>query len=407
MIQIKYETSKEINFPQKWKEDFSQIINREDIGFFKLVSEQKHLKEAKKAYQKFKDKKYFIHVGIGGSALGPEMLISALGKNQQQFIFINNIDSDKLDEQLNQIDIQNACIYIVSKSGTTAETLAAFSILLQKGNFKESDLKNHFVFCTDPQKGDLRDLAQKHQVTCLEIPANIGGRFSVLTGVGLFPALFAGINIDELYAGAKDFQKQILDTDILFNLAAFTLTHFNLGMNQTVFMPYSSKLRNLSDWFVQLWAESLGKKFDLNKKLVHTGLTPIAAYGATDQHSQVQLFMEGPLDKIFFLISIKNRKNNFNLKSPIQTPSFAKMNHITLNQLMTAELEGTKKAFKEASRPFAFIEIDECNEAHLASLILLFESLTALVGKLLNIDPFDQPGVEAGKIYAWEWLKNS
>jgi glucose-6-phosphate isomerase len=408
MLHFNYSKILNTQYPAEWKNIFKDIINRKEIGFFHLVEHQEHLENAKLVYEKFKDKKYFIHVGIGGSALGPEMLLNAVGKKTDtKFIFINNIDSEKLSEQLEGIDLHQACIYIVSKSGTTAETMAAFSILLQKGQFKEETLKNNFVFCTDPEKGDLRSLSKKLGISCLTIPENIGGRFSVLTGVGLLPALFAKIKIDELYQGAVEFQNHLLDGNELYQLASFILEHKKEGKDQTVFMPYSSKLKSLSDWFIQLWAESLGKKHSLKNEIIHTGLTPIAAYGATDQHSQVQLFMEGPLNKVFILIHIKERKTNFNLNSPLSSPSLDKLKNISLNQLMTAELEGTKKAFIEANRPFVCIDIDHCDEKHLAALILTFESLTALVGNLLNIDPFDQPGVEAGKKYAWEWLSNS
>ena len=380
-------------------------LNSPETGFFHLPKNQELVSESKKVYEKFKNKKYFIHVGIGGSALGPDMFLKSFGsKNGVEFIFINNIDPDDLHRQLSKIKIKESLIYIVSKSGTTAETVAAMSILaneLNKAGIKESDYKDYFVFCTDPVKGDLRKIAAEWKVETLSIPSNIGGRFSVLTPVGFLPMLFAGINPDKVLKGAAELQNKLSDRQdgkAFYELASWIKDLHDQGLRQTVMMPYSSLLKEFSAWFVQLWAESLGKE--------GKGLTPVPAYGATDQHSQMQLFMEGPEDKTLFLIEVEKFQHDFELKNTIPGESFKTLSPFTLGTLMKAEFEGTLEALKENKRHVVHLKISSLEEESLGQLILFSECLTVLVGRMLKVDPFNQPGVEAGKKYAYAWLKS-
>ena len=169
-------------------------------------------------------------------------------------------------------------------------------------------------------------------------------------------------------------------------------------------MPYSSKLRSFSFWFAQLWAESLGKKKNLKNEIVQTGLTPIVGFGATDQHSQMQLFMEGPNDKCIILIEVENFTHDYKLSTSIAGNNLSKLSDFSLSQLMKAELNGTLKALQENKRPTIHLKISKNDEYHMGALILFFESLTVLMGSFLMIDPFDQPGVELGKIYAFNFL---
>ncbi|MFZ4712312.1 MAG: glucose-6-phosphate isomerase [Bacteriovoracaceae bacterium] len=409
-IQFKYSSERKVADLNALKH-FEKIINDPKIGFFHWTEDNTVLHEVEQTYLKFKHKKLFVHIGIGGSSLGPEMLVSALKKNHDvRFVFINNIDSDEIHDQLNGLNAKDALFYVVSKSGTTAETMAALSIVMNWGQFKNSEMKDHFVFCTDPHSGDLRQMAKDLSISCLTVPSSIGGRFSALTSVGLFPASFAGISNKDLFTGAERMKKILLEKNELnpmLTTAEMLLELKATGVSQTVLMPYSSKLRNLSFWFVQLWAESLGKKKNKSGQVVNTGLTPIPSYGATDQHSQVQLFMEGPNDKCFFIVKVKHPKNNYQLACDLNYPSLKNLSNVHLNQLMEAELIGTVKALQEAERPFVILEIEHNNEESLGAMILFFESLTALMGYHLNIDPFDQPGVEAGKKYAWEHIKGS
>jgi glucose-6-phosphate isomerase len=393
-------------------DSFNKIINDDRYGFFHLTSDRSHLNETKAVYEKFKTRKYFVQIGIGGSALGPQMLIDALGKaNGTKFIWLDNTDAEYLHDQLSLIDAKNALFYVVSKSGGTAETMAAMAIcrrLLNEQGIADKDFNQYFVFCTDPLVSDLREIAQDQNYTCLNIPSNIGGRFSVLTAVGLLPALFAGINIEELFLGANELKVDLLKADVDHNPLLQAAAHLNYcflneKINQTILMPYSSKLKSFSHWFVQLWGESLGK---YSKTLgINTGLTPIPAYGATDQHSQMQLFMEGPNDKFLFLLEVKNKRVDFSLDNTINKASANKLNGHTMNQLIEAQLHGTLQALQDRNRHCCLISIDHNNEKSMGALILFFESLTALMGQYFLVDPFDQPGVELGKKYAFEYLK--
>lgn len=385
--------------------NYLETLKSPEIGFFRLPQNRDLFDSCEKTYQKFKHKKYFIHIGIGGSALGPEMLLKAIGnKSGVEFVFFNNIDPDEMQRCLDQVNLKESLIYVVSKSGTTAETVAAMSIVLsqlEKCGVSPAEYKDYFVFCTDPEKGELRRLSKEWGVDALEIPSNVGGRYSVLTPVGLLPALFAGMDAKALLHGAEDIQKHLNDPKVgseFFKLAGFIKAMHDMGITQTVMMPYSSLLKEFSAWFVQLWAESLGKK--------GKGLTPIPAYGATDQHSQMQLFMEGPNDKILMLIEVEKFQCDFEMKNTVPSDHFKMLSPFKLSQLMKAELEGTLTALAENERHVVHLKLPTLNEEHLGQLILFSECLTVLVGKLLEIDPFNQPGVEAGKKYANSWLKS-
>jgi glucose-6-phosphate isomerase len=395
---------------------FKGIINNKNAQFFYTFNRKELEVSSREVYKKFADRKIFIHIGIGGSSLGPEMMVNALKKNDTQFIFINNIDPEEIHSQINQlakVDLKECLFYFVSKSGGTAETLAALAIITQlfeKRGIKPADYKNYFVFATDPVKSELLGLSKEWGITTLEVPSDVGGRFTALTPVGFLPALFAGMDLDAFIKGATDLQADLLSLEVNKNeLVATTEFLYKLKtskqISQTVFMPYSSKLRAFSFWFIQLWAESLGKKKNTKGEIVNTGFTPIAGYGATDQHSQVQLFMEGPNDKAFIIIEVENFTQDFNLKSALSSNNLSKLSSFTLSQLMKAELEGTIKALCENDRHIIHLKISRNDEYHLGQMILFFESLTALMGDYLMIDPFNQPGVEAGKIYAFEFLK--
>jgi glucose-6-phosphate isomerase len=395
-------------------ESFKNIIANPNAQFFHTFERNELIVSSKKMHQHFKDKKIFIHVGIGGSSLGPEMLVQALQKNDTEFIFINNIDPEEIHSQLqtlNQYKISDCLFYFVSKSGGTAETLSALAIIanyLSDKKILNSELKNYFVFATDPQKSELLEIARDLNISCLEVPSDVGGRFCALTPVGYLPALFASIDIDQLVLGARDTQTLCLESSLenpLLKTAEFLYSlKKDHGINQTVMMPYSSKLRSFSFWFTQLWAESLGKKRNLKGETINTGFTPIVGFGATDQHSQMQLFMEGPKDKCLILIEVEKFSQDFSLATTLKSNNLSKLSGFSLAQLMKAELAGTLKALQENERPTIHLKIEKNDEFHMGALILFFESLTALMGDYLMIDPFDQPGVEAGKVYAFHFL---
>lgn len=383
---------------------FKATIDRADIGFFRHTADKSVATLAKTTARRFAHKKQLVHVGIGGSSLGPEMLVSALGIAEGKSIqFLNNIDAAMLARQMRSWKMPDTFFYIVSKSGGTAETLAAFAIItqwLEKNGISEAQWKEHIVVCTDPLKGDLRQIARDHHLSTLDVPSAVGGRFSVLTDVGLFPAAWCGIEVDHLISGAESLKPQLLDTqaekNLLTQLSLWIFEQHKMGKPLTVLMPYSSLLKDFTAWWVQLWAESLGKQ--------GKGLTPVMAYGATDQHSQMQLFMEGPNDKAMIFIGTTSTTVDFSLDSHLSYPSLKALQGFKISELMEAELSGTLKALKESGRSLVELRTDAVQAESLGQLILLFESLTVAVGLLFSIDPFNQPGVEAGKKYAHDWL---
>lgn len=400
---------------QKAFQMFLETIESSQHGFFKVNQRDELIQQTYKCAQKFENIQSFVHVGIGGSSLGPEMMVKALKKTKVNFYFINNIDSDEIQDCLKELDPKSSLFYFVSKSGTTAETMASLAICanwLQKQGIATENFHKHMVFATDPLKSDLLELGKKWNISCLEIPSNVGGRFCALTPVGYFPAFFAGLDLKQLIQGAEEIKPALLHSDPQKNLlqqlyAPLIDLYTHQGIRQTVLMPYSSKLKEFSAWFVQLWAESLGKKFDNQGKKVESGPTPIPAYGATDQHSQMQLFMEGPRSNCLIFLEIETSQTELELKTELELPAFKALSGHNLSELMKAELYGTIKALQEAERPFFHLTIKKNDEYHLGGLILLFEALTVLMGHGLNVNPFDQPGVEAAKRYAYEWLSKT
>jgi len=381
---------------------YESILLGKESGFSALLENSAALiEESKKVFLHFSHKKTFVQIGIGGSSLGPEMLVKALKKNNERtFIFINNIDSDELYDQLSELDLKTTLFYVVSKSGSTAETMAALSYvfkLLSSAHVPQDQWRDFIVFSTDPVKSELLTLADELKISCLKVPSEVGGRYSVLTSVGLLPALFAGINLEELFQGAHKAKNSFVKSNEFYDLASSLHQAYLQGFDQTVMMPYSSKLKDFSSWFVQLWAESLGKEMK--------GLTPIASYGATDQHSQVQLFMEGPKNKVIVIIGFQKSRQLISLLSEVQSPTLNLLSPFSLHDLMRAELHGTLRALNDQKRPLIFFDYEELNPSTLGHMIFTFECLTALVGCHLQIDPFNQPGVEAGKKYALNWLK--
>jgi len=405
----------EPSFLQKRYQHFTQTINDPKFGFYMLKDWNDWANQSEQVYQKFTHVEDFVHVGIGGSSLGPEMLVKALKPDscKRKFTFINNVDPDEISSQFSSINWEKVLFYVVSKSGSTAETMAAFIIItneLIKRGISESEFKNYIVVATDPIKGELRQLAKQWSLATLSVPENLGGRFCVFSSVGFFPAMMADINVKGLHTGVLSMQKELISDDFdqnnLFKLCSVLMAGKQKGLGQTCLMPYSSKLRYLSNWFTQLWAESLGKRLNLSGEEVFEGLTPLSSYGATDQHSQMQLFKEGPRDKFILFVEVLKTQSDFRLENNIRLSAFKQLSPFSLAKLLQSELNGTLKALQEADRPFVTIQMEKRDELHISQLLLFLESLTVLMGDYLNVNPFDQPGVEAGKKYAIEWLQS-
>ncbi len=301
------------------------------------------------------------------------------------------------------MDPKKTVFNVISKSGTTAESLAAYFIF-RKAVEEKVGLKKaaaHFIITTDAKKGYLRELATRENMMSFVVPDNVGGRFSVLTPVGLVSAALTGVNIVELLIGAKAMrarcQAETLKQNAAATYAAIQYLYYQKNVKLSVLMPYSQNLCSVADWYRQLWAgEGLDQKVDRNGRTVNAGPTPIKALGVTDQHSQAQLYMEGPYDKVISFISVEN----FGKKVTI--PKVDKDHYLggrTLNELLKSEEQGTRAALTKAQRPNLTIAIDEISETTVGELFFFFEMATAYMGELMNINAFDQPGVELAKVY--------
>lgn len=358
-------------------------------------------------------------LGIGGSALGGIAVTEALLKpywnfltkeqrnNLPRIFFLDNIDPDSMTALFEMLDLKKTLVNVITKSGDTAETMSQFMIVKDRLE-KElgDDYRKNIVATTDKKTGILRQISEQEGYKTFVVPDDVGGRFSVFSAVGLLPFALVGIDIDEIMSGIKDMDLALKNTDIYENIAAQNaLIHYlmdtRLGKNLSVMMPYSSRLRYVSDWYAQLWAESLGKSEDLNGNHVHVGSTPIKALGATDQHSQIQLFNEGPNNKIINFIRVGEFDNTLEIPKIFEYTGIGYLGGKTINDLLNAEADSTKVSLSDYARPTVTITLPKLDGYHLAQLLYMFEVQTAIAGELYNINTFDQPGVEQAKNYTY------
>ncbi|MBA2688231.1 MAG: glucose-6-phosphate isomerase [Gemmatimonadaceae bacterium] len=389
------------------------------VGFIDIVSDSKLLAQslefAGKVREQFDD---VVILGIGGSALGPIALRTALRpyawntlsrddrKGQPRLQVLDNVDPVTIGAMLDKLVLSRTLFVVTSKSGGTAETMAQFLIVHERLQAAALPVTHHVVFITDPAQGALRPLANKLGVTALDIPANVGGRFSIMTPVGMLPAALMGIDISAIAAGAADMASRCTDASFESNPALVYATLQWLadtrhGKHVHVFMPYSDPLRDFAAWFVQLWAESLGKQLDG----AGVGPTPIAALGATDQHSQVQLFMEGPADKTVTFVAVRDRGRDMEIPAAFEdVKELGYLAGHSLGELIDVEQRATAGALARRGRPNLTISLDKVDEWHIGSIIMFLEIATAYAGSLYGIDAFNQPGVELGKQFAYAML---
>ncbi len=358
----------------------------------------------------------FVVLGIGGSALGPmavqqainhpyynELPREARGGFPKLYV-IDNVDPERLVYFFQTVDVTKCLFNVISKSGSTSETMSQFMIIkeLLEEKMGKDEAKKRIVCTTDKEKGNLIKIAKEEDYKLFIIPSGVGGRFSELTPVGLLPAAFCGINIEEMLAGAAYMDELCKNEDIHKNPAYMYAILNYLGMekgkNICVVMPYADSLKYISDWYAQLWAESLGKKFDLDGNVVNVGPTPVKALGVTDQHSQVQLYTEGPFDKMVVLLGVDKFKETITIpKIYGDIPSLGFLGGVTQNQLILTEQMATEYALLKSGKMNMTITVPEVNEFTLGQILYLFEVATGFAGELMHIDAFDQPGVEEGK----------
>jgi len=359
---------------------------------------------AKAVSGKFKE---LVVVGIGGSDLGARTLVSALavpGKGMRVRFLGANTDPDEIASVVRDIDWRKTAINVISKSGDTIEPMSTFLVLREMLIKKVGRDRHaaHVIATTDPLHGALREIAQREGYRTLSVPQKIGGRFSALTTVGLFPAACAGIDVRGLLAGAGDARAAFASSEAGDNgpllFAGLQCDAARRGMRIDVLMPYAASLKDLSFWFRQLWAESLGKKHDRHGRVVRAGMTPIAALGATDQHSQIQLYNDGPSDKTVTFIQVGRFATDMKVPKPYpDLPVVAAMGGHTMREIIHAEREATARALAKSGVPNGTIFLGTVDAKSVGSLMMFFMMATAAAAEMLDVNAYDQPGVESGK----------
>lgn len=388
-----------------------------EYGFYDLVDQSASVRQiARFAEGLGQAHDHVLVLGIGGSALGTRALLDALrapawnelddeGRDFfPRLTVLENVDPTSVAAALKRIDPRRVLVNVVSKSGGTAETMAQY--LVVRAWLDEAlgpAAYRHLVFTTDPARGALRELATQEGIATLTVPPGVGGRFSVLSPVGLLPAALVGIDIAGLLVGARAALDQAQSDDLLRNPAAlYAGLHWAadtwLGARLHVLMPYTDRLRQLAEWYRQLWAESLGKRLDRRGQPVHTGPTPVGAVGATDQHSQVQLFMEGPFDKALTFIVVDDLGVDVPIPARVGLPvDLAYLPGHSLAELLRAEYAATAAALARMGRMNLTLRLPDLSAASVGELLMFFQVATGYAGVWYGIDPFDQPGVELGK----------
>ncbi len=352
-------------------------------------------------------------LGIGGSSLGGRAIVSALGhpfhnllprerRGAMRVFFPDNSDPATFEALLGTVDLAETCFATITKSGGTAETMAQHLALRERcvARFGEEGFRERCVVVTDPAKGALRAIAQTEGLRAVSVPPSVGGRFSALSAVGLLPAAAAGADTAALLDGAAAMEARcrsasLRENPALLYAATLHLLDTRKGKRIHVLMPYADALRETGDWFVQLWAESLGKGADV-------GPTPFRAVGATDQHSSLQLMMEGPLDKVVTFVRVAQPRADVSVSVPPlyrAYPEIAYLDGHTMGELIEAERRATDAALRQAGRPTATLALPRLDARSMGELLMLLELAVAYAGGLYGVNAFDQPGVEASKRY--------
>lgn len=345
----------------------------------------------------------FVVVGIGGSNLGNMVVERAFAvESSRSIAYLDNVEPFKVAELLGS-DLSRTLFNIITKSGTTSETMAHYLAIRSALNDQGLDPRRHLVFTTDPARGLLREIGQRDDIRCFDIPPQLGGRFSVLSPVGLLSSAFAGADIRALVQGAlqarTDCERQEWRSNPGYLLAVLCVAHLQAGRSISVFMPYSDRLHALGLWYRQLWAESLGKRRDDGTEV---GQTPVAALGTVDQHSQVQLYMEGPKDKFIQFVRVEQHDPDVALCGEIDY-----FEGVALSELLNMHQGATEMALLKQGRPSVRIDVPRVDERVLGYLFYTYMMATVAAGELLGVNPIDQPGVEEGKQFVYGLLGRS
>jgi len=408
---------------------FAELIEGrrgEDVGFMQLPYEQAVAARVKDTAEDLRSWcKNFVVLGIGGSALGNITIHCALNHpfhnllpdghrarhGAPRIFVLDNVDPSKIAGLLDLIGDQlpDTAFNVITKSGATVETMSQFLFVRELlAKTPCADPQRQIVVTTDrdPDRSLLRRIAQSENYRSFEIPRNVGGRFSVLSPVGLLSAAVAGIDIEQMLAGARRMDAACRTGDLHANpsalYAALLYLQYQRGKHISVLMPYSDALRGLADWYCQLWAESLGKRDGLTDKDIFVGPTPIASVGVTDQHSVMQLYQDGPFDKVVTLIELDDpHPEPLSICEGEPGPELSYLKGRSFNELFATELNATRLALTEKQRPNCTITVPAIRPDTLGELFMFFQYAVTYSGYLYGVNTFDQPGVELGKQYTY------
>ncbi|MCF6339863.1 MAG: glucose-6-phosphate isomerase [Sulfurimonas sp.] len=385
---------------------FSEIIKeKEYIGYYNLTSQNT---TAFKEYATTVKQSNIVVIGIGGSTLGTYAIYKFLkhSKNlSKKLYFLETTDPIDIKSKIEAINLKDTLFIVISKSGTTIETISIFKYI---NSLIKCDKNNTLVITESDSK--LSEYAKINQIESFDIPKNVGGRFSVFSAVGLLPLAIVGIDIDELLNGAKEVYNSFFNKDLkynkLLNKARFFVEYKN-SFNMNVVFSYSSRLEGFNKWYIQLWGESLGK-IDINS--TRQGLTPIGIIGPVDQHSFLQLIIEGKRDKTVTVIKVDDFHSNLKIPN-IKLDGLSELdylNNLEFSSLINTQADATIESINNLNDiPCDVITIDGVSERSIANLMYEYELLTSICAKFMYIDAYNQPGVEAGKIILKDKLKDS
>ena len=375
---------------QSQAEELLNLVNPKEMPFIELPKDEELKAYAKVAERLRETSSQLVIVGIGGSSRGARAINQSIGLDGNKLKFIDNVDPALLSKVLRELRWETSAFLFISKSGKTLETVTALNAILPELQRRGLSLKEKCAFISD-EGSPFEELAREVGAPFTPIPKRVGGRFSIFTAVGLIPSLFAGFNVKELLEGAERVIKEPFKA---VNLALAKYWAYKKGKRVAVIMPYSSFMGQFTEWYVQLWAESIGKD--------GKGQTPLKAEGTSSQHAILQLFMDGPDDKVFQIISIKNSPEDITLPREAKILPFIGGKRVS--QVMEAELKGTIHALKRRGRPLILLELSRLNEREMGELFMNYMVATVVMGKLLGVNPYGQPAVEIGKKAAIEEL---
>ncbi|RME17323.1 MAG: glucose-6-phosphate isomerase [Bdellovibrio sp.] len=379
---------------------WDKLFDKKESGFLESPKRENLWHQSKKRAQEIESFENLCIVGIGGSSLGAQVL-QEIFENEKTVTFFDNVDPLSFNKKLQKIQGQKNHWVIISKSGGTLETLAQFQALLAQRKINPP-LSEFVTVISELKDNPLTLWAQKYQVPILELPQDIGGRFSVLTPVGLFPAAFMGASLEDLKLGALWALQQ---KELVCEVAAQSLMSFDRKESITLFWTYSDQLRNFSFWIQQLWAESLAKKKTRSGLEGPFVSTPLPCRGTQDQHSLLQQVVEGQRDKfvLFFRVEQAEKSGPAVFVDPYLGPDF--LSNCKMGDVLRAEAEAVQQTLASLGVESLSIKVDNLKEKQVGALFMFMELVVGVMGEALNINTYDQPGVESGKIRAQEILR--